>query len=62
MNAIPYLAHEDGQGYVEGHGGGEDQGVLMASLTTIYKNKNSHSHMIKSHDWLKQNIRTQLSA
>jgi hypothetical protein len=41
---------------VEGHGGGEDQGVLMASLATIYRDKNSHSHMIKSHDWLKQNI------
>jgi hypothetical protein len=43
---------------VEGHGGGKDQGVLMASLTTIYRNKNSHSHMIKSHDWVKQKINT----
>jgi hypothetical protein len=32
----------------------------MASLTTIYRNKNSHSHMIKSHDWLKQNINNML--
>jgi hypothetical protein len=24
---------------VEGHGGGEDQGVLMGSMTTIYKTK-----------------------
>jgi hypothetical protein len=43
--AFPLFLH-----LVEGHGGGEDQGVLMASLTTIYRNKNSHSHMIKSHD------------
>jgi hypothetical protein len=28
----------------------------MGSITTIYYNKNSHSHMIESHDWLKQNI------
>jgi hypothetical protein len=28
----------------------------MGSITTIYWNKNSHSHMIESHDWLKLNI------
>jgi hypothetical protein len=42
--------------FVEGHGGGEDQSVLMGSLTTIYRNKDSHSHMLESHDWLKLNI------
>jgi hypothetical protein len=42
--------------YVERHSGGEKQSALMGSITTIYYNKNSHSHMMKSHDWLKLNI------
>jgi len=43
-----------GIGSVAGHDGGEDQSALMGSTTAIYSYKNSHSHMMKSHDWLTQ--------
>jgi len=42
------------QGIVAGHDGGEDQSALMGLTTAIYSYKNSHSHMMKSHDWLTQ--------
>jgi len=44
---------------VAGHDGGEDQSALMGSTTAIYSYKDSHSHMMKSHDWLTQTHSTE---
>ena len=44
----------DGVVPVAGHDGGEDPSALMGSTTAIYSYKNSHSYMMKSHDWLTQ--------